>query len=192
MAPEIGNFKGRLFGGFDRKDVIAYIEESAAELESLEAENEKLRGTVAELEARIQEMEEAAKAVPSPEEVAAECDARCKVIMDEYRAEMRSLRTEYGTFYAELRTNVAQADHELSRVTGKLAGLQSALNAGGVRLAALLSNVDHVPAAIAEAREAKRMAEAGTADGETEPAEDTETAPIEGDGEAAPAEGGGE
>lgn len=42
MGSELGGFKSRFFGGFDRKDVIDYIEKAAAERNELTKEKEKL------------------------------------------------------------------------------------------------------------------------------------------------------
>ncbi len=50
MEQEKGNFRGRLFGGFNRRDVIDYIEVLAGERGELERENQKLRERIWELE----------------------------------------------------------------------------------------------------------------------------------------------
>ena len=43
-------FRGQFLGGFNRRDVLDYIEELSAERNSLAAENEKLRNRVDALE----------------------------------------------------------------------------------------------------------------------------------------------
>ncbi len=50
LEQEKGNFRGRLFGGFNRRDVIDYIEVLAGERGELERENQKLRERIWELE----------------------------------------------------------------------------------------------------------------------------------------------
>ena len=50
MESEKSSFRSRIFGGFDRRDVAAYIEKLAGERNRLRAENEKLSARVSELE----------------------------------------------------------------------------------------------------------------------------------------------
>ena len=47
---EAGRFRGKLFGGFNRKDVLAYIASVYSELEQAQIENEELRARCEEFE----------------------------------------------------------------------------------------------------------------------------------------------
>jgi len=46
---EAGRFRGKLFGGFHREDVLTYIASVYSELDQLQAENEALRAHLEEL-----------------------------------------------------------------------------------------------------------------------------------------------
>ena len=50
---EAGRFRGNLFGGFNRKDVLAYITSVYEELDYAQAENDMLRQRCDELEALL-------------------------------------------------------------------------------------------------------------------------------------------
>jgi len=56
---EAGRFRGRLFGGFNRKDVLAYITSVYEELDYAQAENEMLRQRCEELEALLSQQDTA-------------------------------------------------------------------------------------------------------------------------------------
>ena len=76
MEQEKGNFKSRVFGGFNRHDVIDYIETLATERNELSRENERLRGQVEALEERLEEVSQ-----PAPEpEVQPEDDGRQELL----------------------------------------------------------------------------------------------------------------
>ncbi len=53
MAKESGSFRGKLFGGFDRRDVSDYIEKIAAERNKYKKELNAMTGRVEELEQKL-------------------------------------------------------------------------------------------------------------------------------------------
>ena len=54
---ESGNFRRSAFGGFNRDDVVGYIEKYSAEHHASLAENEKLRSENGELSLKVSELE---------------------------------------------------------------------------------------------------------------------------------------
>jgi len=62
---EAGRFRGNLFGGFNRKDVLAYIASVYEELGYVHAENEMLRVRCEEMEGLLSPEELAALAYPA-------------------------------------------------------------------------------------------------------------------------------
>ena len=63
---EPGKFRGTLFGGFNRKDVLTYIASVYEELEQSHEENEMLRERCNELENLLQNLDKSASRVPLP------------------------------------------------------------------------------------------------------------------------------
>ncbi len=68
MEEEKGNFRGKLFGGFNRNDVISYIESAAAQFNATEKErdeltekNDALRDELEELKAELEETRRSAE-----------------------------------------------------------------------------------------------------------------------------------
>ena len=69
-------FKRKAFGGFDREDVIEYIDKILAELKSSREELERKDARIAELEKKIDEYETVAAQPPVP----VECDSPEEVL----------------------------------------------------------------------------------------------------------------
>ncbi len=129
VEQEKGNFKGRVFGGFNRHDVIDYIEKLAGERNGLLLENQKLRGQVDALEERLEQARE-----QNPDEevrtVAAEA-------LEDTRRVLEDVKASYDGICGDLNINVSQAAHELDVVGAKLAALQETLKSAGERLDAV-------------------------------------------------------
>ena len=66
------SFKRKAFGGFDREDVIEYIDELLAELQKCREENARKDARITELEGKLDEYEAAAAAQA---EITAECNS---------------------------------------------------------------------------------------------------------------------
>ncbi len=62
-------FKKKLVGGFDREDVIGYIDELLSEIKKMREESERKDLRITELEKRIDEFEAACAAAPEPIEL---------------------------------------------------------------------------------------------------------------------------
>lgn len=155
MRGEKGNFKSRVFGGFNRHDVIDYIETLAAQRNSLSRDNERLRGRIESLEERLEEALEKTEIVEQPapeteeqpapeigEQPAAgqnleEARRRLSEAIGEARRILRDVKSQYDSLCTDIKVNTAQAGHELRLISTKLEGLQSSLSAAGERLEAI-------------------------------------------------------
>jgi len=63
---EEGRFRGNLFGGFNRKDVLTYITSIYGELEQTHMENEALHERCDQLENLLQNLDKSSLRVPIP------------------------------------------------------------------------------------------------------------------------------
>lgn len=66
-------FRKKAFGGFDREDVIEYIDSLIGELKKCREENARKDNRIAELERRVEELE--TSATVQPEVSFSECDS---------------------------------------------------------------------------------------------------------------------
>ena len=108
---EKGNFKGRVFGGFNRHDVIDYIETLAAERNTLARENERLRGKIEALEERLEtpsdRPEPEAPACAAAEALEEERRELRRAAQEALRA-LREVKSQYDTVCADIKVNASQ------------------------------------------------------------------------------------
>lgn len=157
MSEEKGNFKSRVFGGFDRRDVIQYIESLAKERNALALENQKLRGQVEALEDRVSELSSRRPEEPEDAAGAPECatpelpgqeelvSARVREVLDNAHGVLNDARSAYKQICGDININASQADHELRAVSAKLTALQESLRAAGERLEAMDAELEIMP-----------------------------------------------
>lgn len=126
VEQEKGNFKGRVFGGFNRHDVIDYIEKLAGERNDLLRENQKLQGRIEALEERLERAEDK-RAAEEARSVAAKALEDAKGILED-------VISGYEGVCGDININVSQAAHELGAVNVKLTTLQETLKSAGERL----------------------------------------------------------
>ena len=118
---EAQGFKRCAFGGFDRKDVINYIENLASERNALASENEKLK---AELEGRnVGQNESGVSAADRADEILAE------------------LEKQYNLLCADVDVNVAHVKCETNNVEERLQRLSGALKDTGARISSLRTSL---------------------------------------------------
>lgn len=96
---EIGSFKSKLFGGFDRKDVVNYIEKLAAERNEYIVKCRDLEVKVQELEGKIEDIRSEYERKIS--EVQAENESKIEEITSEY--EMKLTEAEAAIVCANLK-----------------------------------------------------------------------------------------
>ena len=139
MPQETGNFKSRLFGGFDRHDVIEYIEELAAERNALQRENEELRAQLdeaMEMEPAVSTDlgEDAAKSVEQYKKQKSEILAKTKETLCD-------LWEKYDSVCGDLKVNVTQIQGELTDMGVLLGGLVDSMASVGLRLKELYDSI---------------------------------------------------
>ncbi len=137
MAQETGGFKRRLFGGFDKRNVVEYIEKLAEERNALQNERIALQEENEALRERLSALEEQASAPepsappepePSPEPPAS---------MGEAREILTELKNRYDALCADIRINVSQTSSDVERLGKKITLLTEALEAAGRRITEL-------------------------------------------------------
>lgn len=115
MGEENRNFKSRVFGGFDRNDVSKYIEELAAERNSLQEENERLKDQLDRMEKEYSDKSSAADLRISQleEELANERLQANDVVIAAAENILSEFRCKYEQFRADMELNLAHARCEM-------------------------------------------------------------------------------
>ncbi len=160
MEQEKGNFKSRVFGGFNRQDVIGYIESLAKERNDLKRENGALRGKVEALEDRLAELsggEDAPCATPALPDQEALVRARVEEVLRNAHAALAEIRDAYQALAGDVRQSAGETAASLMSLAGKLGELQAALQEGEERLEALDTELDIMPLTGAEAQDAESL-----------------------------------
>ena len=131
---ENNTFKGSLFGGFNREDVIDYITktsaESSARIESLESDVDKLTAQENELRAQITSLREENDRLACASTAAAEERDTLRTALDSANAELTALRAEAEALRAENAALRAENDklrpmaEQYSTVKDHLAGIE--------------------------------------------------------------------
>lgn len=110
------NFKTCLFGGFDREDVISYIEQSSREnrerIDELTSSNETLSRQNEELSRQNEELREKAEKYTSVAETLAALQARTSELVkraEELAAENETLRVQANE-YQSLKDHIAEIE----------------------------------------------------------------------------------
>ena len=132
---EKGNFKGRVFGGFNRHDVIDYIETLADERNRLARENERLRGQLEALEERLaREPEETPAPETEPSQDLEGSRRELREALERARTVLKDVKSEYDAVCADIKIDATQTSHELTRIDTKLTGLMTSLSDAGKRV----------------------------------------------------------
>jgi len=128
MGGELNGFRGRLFGGFDRKDVIAYIEKSSAKRNALIKENEKLAAEAEEMNeivSRLQiENDELKAKLAEAEEAVKVSEDSVKELKETVIAEtitaLEDLEKKYENISADFADTSTRINNELDTIRGKM------------------------------------------------------------------------
>ena len=118
MNAEKGNFRRNLFGGFNREDVIKYIEQLSAERNKYKNDCLRLEGEAEELRARLDEALRRAEAEAKRADeirIAAAKDAAEMVRALEEKYE--KVRIEMEETLSNLKSDILRANDSLSVVT---------------------------------------------------------------------------
>lgn len=160
MEQEKGNFKSRVFGGFNRHDVIGYIEALAKERNDLKRENVALRGKVEALEDRLAghvPAEDDACVTPNLPDQETLVRARVEEVLRNAHAALAEVRDAYRALSGDICQSAGEAVADLTALAEKLGKLQAALREGEERLTALDAELDIMPLTGAEAPNAESL-----------------------------------
>lgn len=155
MRNEIGNFKNKLFGGFDRHDVVNYIEEIAAARNQYRQEAETLREQVEELTARVETAESAEERARAD---AADADHRAEEIritaVQDAAAALADLEEKYREIRMDMEVTAAHVRCELTRIGESIQGLLQAFTTTEEKISALRASLRvQLPAEAVEGEE---------------------------------------
>ena len=131
---ESNTFKGSLFGGFNREDVIDYITktsaESTARIEALEADVDKLCAQEQELRAQVSTLRGESRTLTEERDAAAAERDTLRAALDTANDELTALRTEAEALRAENASLRSETDtlrplaEQYSTIKEHLAGIE--------------------------------------------------------------------
>lgn len=131
MSPESRNFKCRFIGGFDRHDVMTYIEELAAQRNMYRDCSTELKSKLEEMKANLdlarQELDAANNRI---------VDIKINALNDA-AASLDALQKQYDTVRSDMEVTAAHVRNELSRVSDTLELMSSILDTTGARFGEL-------------------------------------------------------
>lgn len=147
---EKGNFRGRLFGGFDRQDVIDYIESVSIKKNLSEKERDDLREELDRCRSRVYELEsEKADLRSEIEELRKELEQE-RDRTATYKAEklreadevVDKILAEVGEMKADVTINLTNAQCELKRLDKALSAVSSVFTDAEAKISALKGEID--------------------------------------------------
>ena len=135
-------FRGKFLGGFNRGDVLDYIEKLSSERNSLAEENEKLRGRIEALEnhgsAEYQPdtaPEAAQENAPDNEEETAKTNAAA--VIERTGALLEDIERRYEILRADVEVGTAHVKCEMDNVSERFDAINEALRTAGEGISAL-------------------------------------------------------
>ncbi len=128
---ESGNFRSKLFGGFNRQDVSDYITHLAAQRNSLQEKCEKLEAESAALHERADEAERKA------EEQKRLTDEYIINVRESATRELNELLEKYEAVRSDMEVTTAHIRCELTRIGDGLSLLTEVLGRAGDRFSEL-------------------------------------------------------
>ncbi len=135
MSGDVRHFRRRLFG-FDTSDVMAYIEELAAQRNKYKLNGDKLES---ELKSLGEEMRRLQASVD-------DADRRINDIrinaLDQAGGSLSAVRQSYAGIRNEMETTTSTIANELTRLNGSLSVLSSVLDDAGRNFSELQSQVE--------------------------------------------------
>ena len=112
MSGEIKIFKRELVGGFDRQDVIEYIEQQAREKQRIKQESEAAHGEIKELRQQVQELDEEVKNVKA--QAINETEAALLELTEAYNA----VKFDIDTITGNIKNELALVEAAIARLSG--------------------------------------------------------------------------
>ena len=148
-------FKSVAFGGFDKQDVIHYIEQTSKEAaenleklrqerDSLQTEAESLRSQVRELQTRLEA--ESSLREQAQSQLEAEQTARQELEADtlaKLRRTVELFRSQYVTLMSTFESTASHVTAELRKVEVNMTQLPRAMDQAGTELNELAAQLEH-------------------------------------------------
>ena len=135
-------FRKKAFGGFDEKDVIAYLAEASSEraekeksIEALEAETRELRAEIDRLNLRLEEANGTVDALRAREK-----EYRVTVLDDAERS-LKELEEQYAAAGAEMAAESEKAAAECEALAARLRSLTGGVESCGGALHGLYAGI---------------------------------------------------
>lgn len=127
MSEEKGNFRGKIFGGFDRRDVISYIETTAQKLSTTEKERSAYQEEVEDLRAKNERLGELMEQYKEEyEDEIKRVEKLCEDQRKSYEAELERLQNEHDEAIHALRRENSRLLEDIEREKQKTFNRRSA------------------------------------------------------------------
>ena len=149
MGGENWKFKSEVFGGFNRRDVINYIEKLASERNELQKENERLSERISEMEKELLDKSSADSATIAQLETELEMERTSAREAREIAAEgaekiMGEFRSKYDEFREEMKTGLTNAHSELAKSSKYINRFWGMFETAGKRLSEMEQTVSSI------------------------------------------------
>ena len=122
MSGEIKVFKRELVGGFDRQDVIEYIEQQAQEKQRLKQEREAAELEIGKLQQQVQELDEEVKNV----KLQALNDT--EAALSELTAAYSAVKSEIESITGNIKNELSMGDSAVARLSEVIDKTRDELN----------------------------------------------------------------
>ena len=138
MGGETGKFRGSFLGGFNRQDVVNYIEQMSAERQSIGEERESFREKTDEFESRIFALEQENEALRAElEEERAKNFALQNKAAEEALLALNELKSKFASVRADVGLDVNHTKRELERMSAGVTGVTGFFEETEKRIASL-------------------------------------------------------
>lgn len=137
MNGDIRHFKRKIFGGFDSRDVMRYIEDLAGQRNKYKMTGDKLENELKNLNIEIKELQ--SELDDTERRIT---DIKVKVL-DASSQDISTLRDAYTEIRSEMETSACSITNEITNLNSTLSVLTSVLDRTSVRFAELQAMMEH-------------------------------------------------
>ena len=127
MNGDVRHFRRKLFGGFDSRDVIQYIEELAAQRNKYKQTGDKLELEIKNLNAEMKKLQDALD----------DTDRRINDTLDEASSSIATLKDTYLDIQSEMETSTTTISSEVAKLSSTLIVLSCMIDKTGARFTEL-------------------------------------------------------
>lgn len=133
MNGDIRYFRRKLFGGFDSRDVMRYIEELAGQRNTYKMTGDKMELELKKLNGEIKRLQNELD----------EADRRIKDTLGEASSNIASFKDKYASIQTEMETTTNAISNELAKLNSTLTDLSDVIDQTGSRFTELQAMVGH-------------------------------------------------